>query len=185
MPVAANFFFLFLIQTQAKLSCLVMKCQERNCLLAHMMTAMHRHGCADLALTQQAERLLGDHALQQYSNAFAPETRTRDCSWDWGPQSASQFQDYPKKRIPQDVVSEPRGIPDQNVEANQPVSPLEEHASVRATQPPGAPGLNEDLDTTQVRKTNKKNPKHVSIHAIMIGGNKGKLSGLCVLFCHS
>lgn len=137
------------------------------------MKAMHRHGCADLALTQQAERLLGDDALQQYSNAFTPEARSRRCSWDWGPESVSPLQHCPQS-VPQDAVSEPRGMPNQNVEVNQPVSPLEEHAGVQATQPPAAPGLNEDLDTTQVRTTKKTQAK-------MIVGNKGKRSGLCIL----
>ncbi|KAM9356699.1 uncharacterized protein ABDE67_004283 [Symphorus nematophorus] len=42
----------------AKLSCLVVKCQERNSLLVQMMKAMHRHGCVDSTLTQQVDQLL-------------------------------------------------------------------------------------------------------------------------------
>ncbi|KAK0144860.1 hypothetical protein N1851_016567 [Merluccius polli] len=57
---------------KAKLSCLVLKCQERNSLLVHMMRAMRRQGCADHSLTQQAEDLLSDIALQDYTAAFPP-----------------------------------------------------------------------------------------------------------------
>ncbi|XP_072251772.1 uncharacterized protein jakmip1 isoform X1 [Leuresthes tenuis] len=60
---------------KAKLSCLVVKCQERNSLLAQTMKAMHRRGCADAQLTQQVERLLRDAALQDYTAAFAPGSR--------------------------------------------------------------------------------------------------------------
>ncbi|KAF3838430.1 hypothetical protein F7725_010198 [Dissostichus mawsoni] len=45
---------------RAKLSCLVVKCQERNSLLVQMMKDMHRRGCADSTLTLQVERLLMD-----------------------------------------------------------------------------------------------------------------------------
>ncbi|KAJ3587182.1 hypothetical protein NHX12_010780 [Muraenolepis orangiensis] len=57
---------------KAKLSCLVLKCQERNGLLVQMMRAMRRPGCMDHALTQQVENLLSDTALQDYTTAFAP-----------------------------------------------------------------------------------------------------------------
>lgn len=129
--------FFFLIQTQAKLSCLVMKCQERNNLLAEMMKAMRRHGCADFTLTQQAEQLLRDHALQEYSDAFTPDKKSQGCSDDFGPESLSKFHFYPKS-ITRDVASEP----------------LEEHASVPAMQAPVPPDLNEHVDTTQVRNMN-------------------------------
>ncbi|XP_067374526.1 uncharacterized protein jakmip1 isoform X3 [Channa argus] len=57
---------------KAKLSCLVVKCQERNSLLVQMMKAMHRHGCMDSTLTQQVEQLLSDSALQDYTATFTP-----------------------------------------------------------------------------------------------------------------
>ncbi|CAL8330520.1 unnamed protein product [Gadus morhua 'NCC'] len=57
---------------KAKLSCLVLKCQERNSLLVHMMRAMRRQGYVDPALTQQADDLLSDPALQDYTAAFPP-----------------------------------------------------------------------------------------------------------------
>ncbi|KAM9740513.1 uncharacterized protein ACNS7B_011938 isoform 1-T3 [Menidia menidia] len=62
---------------KAKLSCLLVKCQERNSLLAQMMRAMHRHGCVDSQLTQRVEDLLSDAALQDYSAAFAPGGRAQ------------------------------------------------------------------------------------------------------------
>lgn len=102
-----------------------------------MMKAMHRHGCADFTLTQQAEQLLRDEALQEYSNAFTPDKNSQGCSKEFVPEPVSKFQFYPKS-ITHDIISEP----------------LQEHASVRARPAPVAPGLNEDLDTTQVRKTN-------------------------------
>lgn len=103
-------------------------------MLAEMMKAMHRHGCADFTLAQQAEQLLHDHALQEYSNAFTPNKKSQGCSNEFGPESLSKFQFYPKS-ITHDVTSEP----------------LEEHASVQAMQAPVPPDLNEGVDTTQVR----------------------------------
>uniref|UniRef100_A0A3B3YBL0 Uncharacterized protein n=1 Tax=Poecilia mexicana TaxID=48701 RepID=A0A3B3YBL0_9TELE len=61
----------------AKLSCLVVKCQERNILLAEMMKSMHRDGSLEPRLTQQAEHLLSDAALQDYAAAFSPESKIR------------------------------------------------------------------------------------------------------------
>lgn len=106
-------------------------------MLAQMMKAMHRHGCADFTLTQQAEQLLRDDALQEYSNAFTPDIKSQGCSNEFVPESVSKFQFYPKS-ITHDIISEP----------------LEEQASVQAMQAPAAPGLNEDLAATQVRETN-------------------------------
>ncbi|XP_032410738.1 myosin-3 isoform X2 [Xiphophorus hellerii] len=60
---------------KAKLSCLVVKCQERNILLAEMMKSMHRDGSLEPRLTQQAEHLLSDAALQDYAAAFSPESK--------------------------------------------------------------------------------------------------------------
>ncbi|XP_014880721.1 myosin-10-like [Poecilia latipinna] len=62
---------------KAKLSCLVVKCQERNILLAEMMKSMHRDGSLEPRLTQQAEHLLSDAALQDYAAAFSPESKVR------------------------------------------------------------------------------------------------------------
>ncbi|XP_047209094.1 trichohyalin-like isoform X1 [Girardinichthys multiradiatus] len=62
---------------KAKLSCLVVKCQERNGLLAEMMKSMHRRGYLEPRLMQQAEHLLRDAALQDYTAAFSPESKTQ------------------------------------------------------------------------------------------------------------
>ncbi|XP_015248953.1 PREDICTED: janus kinase and microtubule-interacting protein 1 isoform X2 [Cyprinodon variegatus] len=62
---------------KAKLSCLVVKCQERNSLLAEMMKSMHRRGCLEPRLTQQAEHLLSDAALQEYTAAFSPKSKSQ------------------------------------------------------------------------------------------------------------
>ncbi|XP_023148606.2 uncharacterized protein LOC111583652 [Amphiprion ocellaris] len=81
---------------KAKLSCLVVKCQERNSLLVQMMKAMHRHGCVDPKLTQQVEHLLSDAALHDYTAAFTPgsHVKTRDYCTGFTPDFISKFQDY-------------------------------------------------------------------------------------------
>ncbi|XP_026213202.1 trichohyalin isoform X2 [Anabas testudineus] len=66
---------------KAKLSCLVLKCQERNSLLLQMMKAMHQHGFVDSTLTQQVKQLLSDAALQDYTAAFPTGTNTN--TWDY------------------------------------------------------------------------------------------------------
>ncbi|XP_029297079.1 cingulin-like isoform X2 [Cottoperca gobio] len=80
---------------KAKLSCLAVKCQERNSLLVQMMKAMHRRGCVDSTLTQQVEQLLSDAALQDYTAAFTPggNVNTRNYSTGYIPGFISKFQD--------------------------------------------------------------------------------------------
>ncbi|XP_070994333.1 uncharacterized protein C4orf50-like [Oncorhynchus clarkii lewisi] len=57
---------------KAKLSCLVVKCQQRNSLLVQLMRALRRYGCLDYNLTQEAEDLLNDTVLQDYASTFTP-----------------------------------------------------------------------------------------------------------------
>ncbi|XP_034453863.1 trichohyalin isoform X2 [Hippoglossus hippoglossus] len=78
---------------KAKVSCLVVKCQERNNFLAKMMKTMHRHGCADSTLKQQVELLLSDAALRDYTAAFAPggSVTTGDYSAGFTPRFISTF----------------------------------------------------------------------------------------------
>lgn len=113
--------------------------------MAQMMKAMHRHGCVDFTLTQQAEGLLRDHVLQEYSSAFTSDVKSQDCSYE----VVSEFLNH-TKNLTQDIGSKPSARPNQNASVNQPVIPLEEHGRIQATQPPVALGLNEDLDTTEV-----------------------------------
>ncbi|XP_067104288.1 uncharacterized protein C4orf50-like [Osmerus mordax] len=61
---------------KAKLSCLVVKCQQRNRVLAQMMRALRRSGCLDLPLILEAEDLLNDTALQDYTTTFSPGHKT-------------------------------------------------------------------------------------------------------------
>ncbi|XP_064829680.1 centromere-associated protein E-like isoform X3 [Oncorhynchus masou masou] len=61
---------------KAKLSCLVVKCQQRNSLLVQLMRALRRYGCLDYNLTQEAEDLLNDTALQDYASTFTPPSTT-------------------------------------------------------------------------------------------------------------
>ncbi|KAM4732959.1 uncharacterized protein jakmip1 isoform 2-T7 [Anableps anableps] len=83
---------------KAKLSCLVVKCQERNILLAELMKSMHREGCLEPRLMQQAEHLLCDAALQDYASAFSPESKIQhreNCS-DFTQDFFSAFQGWNK-----------------------------------------------------------------------------------------
>ncbi|KAK7919022.1 hypothetical protein WMY93_010306 [Mugilogobius chulae] len=57
-------------KSQAKLSCLVVKCQERNNILVQMTKILQKHGCIDYILKQQVEQLLTDPALQSYASTF-------------------------------------------------------------------------------------------------------------------
>ncbi|XP_047441071.1 golgin subfamily B member 1-like [Mugil cephalus] len=82
---------------KAKMSCLVVKCQERNSLLVHLMKAMHRQGCVDPQLTQQVEQLLSDAALQDYTAAFTPETYTKTKDYS---EFISKFQGHTSALMP-------------------------------------------------------------------------------------
>ncbi|XP_055015219.1 trichohyalin-like [Boleophthalmus pectinirostris] len=55
---------------KAKLSCMVVKCQERNNILVQMTKILQKHGCIDYILKQQVEQLLADPALQSYASTF-------------------------------------------------------------------------------------------------------------------
>ncbi|XP_035525701.1 trichohyalin-like [Morone saxatilis] len=92
---------------KAKLSCLVVKCQERNNLLVQMMKAMHRQGNLDSILTQQVEQLLSDTALQDYTAAFTPgsNVKTRDNSTGVTPGFISAFQHYSSGLTPDRTCS--------------------------------------------------------------------------------
>lgn len=116
--------------------------------MAQMMKAMHRHGCVDFTLTQQAEGLLRDDVLQEYSSAFTSDQKSHDCSNE----VVSEFPNH-TKNLTHDIGSKPSAIPNQNASVNQPVIPMEEQGRIQATQPPVALGLNEDLDTTEVSTT--------------------------------
>ncbi|XP_019131580.2 golgin subfamily B member 1 isoform X2 [Larimichthys crocea] len=101
---------------KAKLSCLVVKCQERNSLLVQMMKAMHRQGCVDSTLRQQVEQLLSDAALQDYTAAFTPGSniKTRDYSTGFTPGFISKFQDYTNGLTPDQTCSTIPGLVNQN-----------------------------------------------------------------------
>ncbi|KAM6923961.1 uncharacterized protein FYW49_006386 [Xenentodon cancila] len=90
---------------KAKVSSLVVKCQERNSLLLQMMKVMCRHGCVDPEINQQVEQLLSDVALKEYSAAFAPgsTTPTRDCCNGFTREFISKFQDCADGCIPDEI----------------------------------------------------------------------------------
>ncbi|CAK6971931.1 golgin subfamily B member 1-like [Scomber scombrus] len=81
---------------KAKLSCLVVKCQESNSLLMQMMKVMHKQGCVDSTLMQQVEQLLCDTALQDYTAAFTPgiTVKTQNHLSGFTPEFILKVQDY-------------------------------------------------------------------------------------------
>nr|XP_057919794.1 protein FAM184A-like [Doryrhamphus excisus] len=82
------------VPLKAKLSSLVLKCQERNGLLAQMMRALRGHGPVDAALTQQVDELLGDAALLQYAAAFTQTGFTKNPDRGLTAGFMSNFQKY-------------------------------------------------------------------------------------------
>nr|XP_015801269.2 trichohyalin isoform X2 [Nothobranchius furzeri] len=78
---------------KAKLSCLVLKCQQRNCLLVEMMKSMQKQVCVDPRLTQQVKHLLSDAALQEYAAAFTPGSymQTQNCCSEFTQDFISKF----------------------------------------------------------------------------------------------
>uniref|UniRef100_A0A1A7XYL3 RIMS-binding protein 1/2/3 Fn3 domain-containing protein n=1 Tax=Iconisemion striatum TaxID=60296 RepID=A0A1A7XYL3_9TELE len=78
---------------KAKLSCLVLKCQQRNSLLVEMMKSMQRQVCVDPRLTQQVKHLLSDAALQEYAAAFTPGSymQTQNCCSEFTQDFFSKF----------------------------------------------------------------------------------------------
>lgn len=92
-------------QQKAKLSCLVVKCQERNCLLVEMMKSMQNQCCLDPRLIHRVKHLLRDAALQEYAATFTPGsyTRTGDCCDGLTQDFVSAFQDYTSGFIPDET----------------------------------------------------------------------------------
>nr|XP_046262054.1 girdin-like isoform X2 [Scatophagus argus] len=90
---------------KAKLSCLVVKCHERNTVLVQMMKAMRTRGCVDSTLTQQVEQLLGDAALQDYTAAFTAGSKAQDYNTGFTPGFISKFQDYTNRFTPDQTCS--------------------------------------------------------------------------------
>ncbi|CAI5652240.1 unnamed protein product [Oreochromis niloticus] len=88
---------------KAKLSCLVVKCQERNSLLDQMMKILQRQGCMNPYLTQQVEHLLSDAALQEYTAAFTLEnnTKTRDYASGFTPEFSSKCKSCTSEFMPE------------------------------------------------------------------------------------
>ncbi|XP_077433660.1 uncharacterized protein jakmip1 isoform X1 [Vanacampus margaritifer] len=82
------------VPLKAKLSCLVLKCQERNSLLARMMKALHGRGVADSTLTRRADELLADSVLLEYAAAFAPGSVAKSQESGLVPGFVSQFHNY-------------------------------------------------------------------------------------------
>lgn len=93
------------VQWQAKLSCLVVKCQERNSLLVQLMKAMQRQGSVDPTLTQQVEQLLSDAALHDYTAAFTPGRNTLDHCTEFTPGFMSELQSYTSRFTPDQTGS--------------------------------------------------------------------------------
>ncbi|KAM3612025.1 uncharacterized protein V6R79_001235 [Siganus canaliculatus] len=90
---------------KAKLSCLVVKCQERNTLLLQMMKTMSKQGCADSTLSVQVEQLLSDAALQDYTATFTPGRKTPLHSPGFTPGFISKLQTYSSSFQPEETCS--------------------------------------------------------------------------------
>ncbi|MGH0120935.1 UNVERIFIED_CONTAM: hypothetical protein FKN15_061626 [Acipenser sinensis] len=56
---------------KAKLACIVQKCHDRNSLIIQVVRVLRRHGVIDLSLIEEAEDLVNDTALFEYSKAFS------------------------------------------------------------------------------------------------------------------
>ncbi|XP_049610635.1 uncharacterized protein jakmip1 isoform X1 [Syngnathus scovelli] len=82
------------VPLKAKVSCLVLKCQERNNLLAQMMRALHRHNIVDSTLTRRADELLRDTVLLEYTAAFAPGSFAKEQECGLTPGFVSKFHNY-------------------------------------------------------------------------------------------
>ncbi|XP_048827167.1 restin homolog isoform X3 [Brienomyrus brachyistius] len=57
---------------KARLACVVQKCRERNSLIVQLVRKRCRCGCIRRSLMQEAEDLVNDTALLEYSSAFGP-----------------------------------------------------------------------------------------------------------------
>lgn len=94
-----------IIQWQAKLSCLVLKCQERNGLLAQVM---NRHSVVDCRLRQRADELLRDTVLIEYTAAFAPGSSAKGQDLGLTPGFLSKFQNYTSGHTQNDSYNDSR-----------------------------------------------------------------------------
>ncbi|XP_034776629.2 centromere protein F-like isoform X2 [Acipenser ruthenus] len=63
---------------KAKLACIVQKCHDRNSLIIQMVRVLRRHGVIDLSLIEEAEDLVNDTALFEYSKAFSAAHGSQD-----------------------------------------------------------------------------------------------------------
>nr|XP_015200400.1 PREDICTED: uncharacterized protein C4orf50 homolog isoform X2 [Lepisosteus oculatus] len=55
---------------KARLACVVQKCQERNSLIIQLVRALRRHGFIDFNVIEEAEDLVNDTALMEYSGTY-------------------------------------------------------------------------------------------------------------------
>ncbi|XP_019739449.1 GRIP and coiled-coil domain-containing protein 2-like [Hippocampus comes] len=83
-----------LVPLKAKLSCLVLKCQERNSFLAQVMKDLHRHSIVDFRLRQRADELLRDTVLIEYTAAFTPGSFAKGQDLGLTPGFLSKFHNY-------------------------------------------------------------------------------------------
>ncbi|XP_061786361.2 uncharacterized protein [Nerophis lumbriciformis] len=81
-----------IVPLKAKLSSLLLKCQERNNLLAQTTRALREHGPVDATLTERVNQLLTDAVLLQYTAAFTHAGFTKDQGLTTG--FISNFQKY-------------------------------------------------------------------------------------------
>lgn len=159
----------------------MLKCQERNSLLAQMTAFMHRRGCEEPSLAQQVQQLLSDAALQDYAAAFSPG---RKQSWDGRLDLSSRSHQQlfstltvrrdqsafkappggkrggvesekqsPSKDFSEEMTLVARGALEKDLSSPAASSPVLQGASGLNVQSPVSLVLNEGFNSEQVRKS--------------------------------
>ncbi|XP_067900345.1 putative leucine-rich repeat-containing protein DDB_G0290503 isoform X2 [Heterodontus francisci] len=61
---------LLIAPLKAKLSCLIQKCHSRNSLIIQLMRELYQHGITNTGLIEEAEDMLNDTAIVEYTRTF-------------------------------------------------------------------------------------------------------------------
>lgn len=163
---------------QAKLSCLVVKCQERNCLLVEMMKSVQAQSCLDPKLIQQVKHLLRDAALQEYAAIFTPGsyTQTGSCCNGLAQDFCSVFQDHTNRFIPDELVTSicankqlNRVIPESETQYSESKKPVSLRASETSTNPGTGPAAAETLKNNSPELISPvPDPSHVQMSPVVL-----------------
>uniref|UniRef100_A0A8C9T9L2 Uncharacterized protein n=1 Tax=Scleropages formosus TaxID=113540 RepID=A0A8C9T9L2_SCLFO len=83
---------------KAKLAYVAQKCRERNRLIVRMARVLESCGCGDSALMQEAEDMVNDASLLEYSSTFLPgQDNTLGWNLDSVGRSLSAFRLFPAR----------------------------------------------------------------------------------------